>query len=98
MLHMQTIAHFLDEVYEEPYRFKPQRWLENDYSKKAQGTFGGSTHICLGINLVRVHMPIVLANIVSNYDLSFKSAPDIRLNFNYGVPQVADLRGSFRRR
>ena len=98
VLHMQTIAHFLDEVYEEPYRFKPQRWLENDYSKKAQGTFGGSTHICLGINLVRVHMPIVLANIVSNYDLAFKSAPDIRLNFNYGVPQVADLRGSFRRR
>lgn len=98
VLHMQTITHFLEEVYEEPYRFKPQRWLEKDYSKKAQGTFGGSTHICLGMNLARVHMPIVLANILNDYDLVFKSDPDIRLNFNYGVPQVADLRGVFRKR
>ena len=98
VLHMQTITHFLEEVYEEPYRFKPQRWLENDYSKKAQGTFGGSTHICLGMNLARVHIPIVLANILSKYDLVFKSEPDILLNFNYGVPQVADLMGVFRKR
>ena len=98
VLHMQTIAHFLEEVYDEPYRFKPQRWLENDYSKKAQGTFGGSTHICLGMNLARVHMPIALANILKNYELVFKTEPDIQLNFNYGVPQVADLRGVFRRR
>lgn len=96
VLHMQTITHFQEKIYEEPYRFKPQRWLEGDYSKKAQGTFGGSTHICLGMNLARVHMPIVLANILNNYNLVFKSEPDIRLNFNYGVPQVADLVGEFR--
>ncbi|MEM9160307.1 MAG: cytochrome P450 [Verrucomicrobiota bacterium] len=98
VLHMQTITHFLEEVYEEPYRFKPQRWLESEYDKKAQGTFGGSTHICLGMNLARMHMPILLANILKDYELTLESDPNIELNFNYGVPQVADLEGVFGKR
>lgn len=98
VLHLQTIAHFLDEVYEDPYRFKPQRWIDNTYSKKSQGTFGGSTHICLGMNLAKVHMPVVLANILKYYDFEFESDPDIQINVNYGVPQVADLRGVFSKR
>jgi len=93
VLHLQTIPHFLEEVYEEPYRFNPRRWLDERYSKKAQGTFGGSTHICLGMNLARIHMPIVLANMLASYDLEFDRQPDIQLNFNYGVPQVSDIRG-----
>lgn len=95
VLHLQTLPHFLEEVYEEPYRFKPERWLENDYSKKAFGTFGGSTHICLGMNLARIHMPVTLANILQNYDLIPESEPGIEIDINYGVPQVADIRGVF---
>lgn len=95
VLHLQTLPHFLEEIYEEPYRFKPQRWIDNKYSKKSQGTFGGSTHICLGMNLARIHMPIVLANILSAYHLEQVSDSDIKVNLNYGVPQVSDISGRF---
>nr|WP_246462795.1 cytochrome P450 [Pelagicoccus albus] len=95
VLHMQTLPHFLEEIYEDPYTFKPARWLEKKYPKKSQGTFGGSTHICLGMNLARVHMPIALANILANYDLEQTSESDIKVNLNYGVPQVSDISGRF---
>jgi cytochrome P450 len=91
VLHLQTLPHFLEEIYAEPYRFHPGRWLERDYPKKAQGTYGGSTHLCLGINLVRLHMPIALANILAGYEIAIAGQPRIAVNVNYGVPQVADL-------
>ncbi|MDQ8185599.1 cytochrome P450 [Pelagicoccus sp. SDUM812002] len=95
VLHLQTLPHFWEEVYEEPYRFKPIRWIENKYSKKSRGSFGGSTHICLGMNLARIHMPIVLANVLSGYELRQESKDEIKVNFNYGVPQVSDILGRF---
>lgn len=95
VLHLQTLPQFLEEIYEEPYRFKPMRWIENKYPKKSQGTFGGSTHICLGMNLARIHMPIALANVLAGYDVEQLSESDIKVNFNYGVPQVSDIYGRF---
>ena len=93
ILHLHTLTHFLDEIYEEPLRFNARRWIENDYPKKAHGTFGGSTRICLGMNLARIHMPIVMANLVRYFDLEVDELPDIKVNFNYGVPQSSDLVG-----
>lgn len=95
VLHLQTLTQFMEEIYEEPYRFKPQRWIENKYPKKSQGTFGGSTHICLGMNLARIHMPIMLANVLKRYEVEQKVESDIQVNLNYGVPQVSDIQGRF---
>ena len=93
ILHLQCLTHFLDEIYEEPNRFKPQRWLDNDYPKKAHGTFGGSTHICLGINLARIHMPVALANLIRHFHLQLDELPDIAVNLNFGIPQNSELVG-----
>lgn len=98
VLHLQTLPQFLDEVFKDPYSFKPQRWLENRYPKKALGTFGGSTHVCLGMNIARVHIPIVLANILKSYELVSNDESNIEINVNYGVPQVADIKGVFSER
>lgn len=95
VLHLQTLPHFLEEVYEDPYAFKPRRWIENRYSKKAQGTFGGSTHVCLGMNIARIHMPIALANIIKDYHVLTGQESNIEVNVNYGVPQVSDLVAAF---
>jgi cytochrome P450 len=91
VLHLQTLPHFLEEIYADPYRFDPARWVDRDYPKKSQGTYGGSTHLCLGINLVRLHLPIVVGNVLRDYDLVLAEQPRIAVNVNYGVPQVADL-------
>lgn len=95
VLHLQTIPHFLEEIHAEPYRFAPARWIGREYPKKSQGTFGGSTHLCLGINLVRLHMPIAIGNLFRDYDLKLGERPRISVNMNYGVPQVADLSAVF---
>jgi cytochrome P450 len=92
VLHLQTLPHFLEEIHREPYRFDPSRWLEREYPKRAQGTFGGSTHLCLGMNLVRLHVPIVLGRLLRDFALELESRPRISVNLNYGVPQVAELR------
>ena len=96
ILHLHTLTHFLDEIYEEPQRFNARRWMEHDYPKKAHGTFGGSTHICLGMNLARIHMPIVMANLIRYFDLEVEELPEIKVNFNYGVSQSSDLVGRLR--
>ena len=93
ILHLHTLTHFLDEIYGDPLQFNARRWIENDYPKKAHGTFGGSTHICLGMNLARIHMPIVMANLIRYFDLEVDELPEIKVNFNYGVPQSSDLVG-----
>ena len=98
VLHLQTIPHFLEEIYADPYRFDPARWIDREYPKKSQGTFGGSTHLCLGINLVRLHMPIAIGNLLRDYELTLGERPRISVNVNYGVPQVADLAAVFRPR
>jgi len=95
VLHLQTLPHFLDEIYADPYRFDPARWIDREYPKKSQGTYGGSTHLCLGINLVRLHMPVVVANLLRDYRLELGEQPRITVNVNYGVPQVADLMALF---
>ncbi len=91
VLHLQTLPHFLEEIYADPYRFDPARWVNREYPKKSQGTYGGSTHLCLGINLVRLHLPIVVGNLLRDFDLILAGQPRIAVNVNYGVPQIADL-------
>jgi cytochrome P450 len=98
VLHLQTLPHFLEEVYDEPYRFDPSRWIDREYPKKAHGTFGGSTHICLGMNLVRIHSPVAIANLLRDYRVSLGGDPDIVVNLNYGVPQTAHLTAHWTRR
>jgi cytochrome P450 len=98
VLHLQTLPHFLDEVYAEPYRFDPSRWMDREYPKKAHGTFGGSTHICLGMNLVRIHSPVAVANLLRDHRVVLGGEPEIVVNLNYGVPQAAHLTARWTRR
>ena len=81
VLHMQGLPHFFDEIYDSPFEFRPQRWLDNKYPKKAHGTFGGGTHVCLGKSITRVHAPVVLANLIKNYRTQLAFTPD----FHYRV-------------
>ena len=84
VVHANTLCHFLDEIYEDPFQFKPDRFLSGKtYPAKANGFFGGGAHICLGMNMTLVHAPLFLANIVRNYDVEFAFDPsfDVRLGF-----------------
>ena len=86
-LHMLSLMHFDESIYEDPFQFKPQRWLDHSYPKQAHGTFGGGSHICLGMNIARIQMPITLGFLLSNYNFTVIKSPKKE---NYKFPNEVD--------
>lgn len=84
VLHLHTLAHFLDEVYENPGHFNPRRFVENPDlpSKDVHGTFGGGQHKCLGSPLARIQPPLFTANVVSRYDVEFLTRPSLKEKYD----------------
>jgi cytochrome P450 len=89
IIHVNTLVHSLDSVYEEPFKFNPGRYLGGrTYPPKANGFFGGGTHICLGMNLAMVHTPIILANVIRDYQYRFVSDPTMQVRIGLGQNQI----------
>lgn len=63
------IAHLNPDFFDNPTVFRPQRWLDNP--KLARGFIGFSrgTRNCVGMNLAKREMGIVLATVLNTYDL-----------------------------
>ncbi|KAI1741367.1 cytochrome P450 [Xylaria scruposa] len=61
--------HMKAEVFDDPYSFRPQRWIDNP--KIARGFLGFSrgSRSCLGMNLARKEMGMVLAALFTKYDV-----------------------------
>ncbi|MGF1530840.1 MAG: cytochrome P450 [Puniceicoccaceae bacterium] len=101
VLHLHTLAHFLPEVYDDPDRFRPARFLENPNlpPKDAHGTFGGGLHKCLGSPLARIQPPLFTANVVSRYDLEFLTKPSLKCKYDAVVaPAEEPLKVRFHKR
>jgi len=86
-LHLVTLLHFDDSIYEDPFSFNPQRWLDNEYPKNAHGVFGGGTHSCLGMNVARLQMPLTIGYLLSGYDFNITQPPRTE---NYAYPGQTD--------
>jgi cytochrome P450 len=74
VVHLQTLCHYLPEFYADPLTFRPQRFLDDPSlpPKHVHGLFSGGNHGCVGQPLVRVLTPLLVANLVSRYDLAFR--------------------------
>lgn len=76
IIHAISLGHFLEECYPDPMTFKPQRFLEDGrFVPRSIGLFGGGTHICLGRNHSLMQSPIVVAQVLKNYDLTYQAPP-----------------------
>lgn len=101
VLHLHTLTHFLEEIYEEPDAFRPARFIENPDlpPRDAHGTFGGGKHRCLGSPLARIQPPLFVANVVSRYDIEFLTKPSMRAKYDAAVAPAEDpLMVKFHRR
>lgn len=62
-------AHHRSQVYTEPEQFRPERFLERQYSAYEYLPFGGGNRRCIGYAFAQYQMKIVLATILSRYQL-----------------------------
>ncbi len=63
------LCHRREDLYPEPNKFKPERFLEKKFSSYEFMPFGGGTRSCIGQALAMLEMKIVLTIILSKYQL-----------------------------
>jgi cytochrome P450 len=63
------LTHHRPDIYPEPKRFRPERFLERQYSPYEFIPFGGGNRRCLGMAFALFEMKLVLATILSQYSL-----------------------------
>ncbi|WP_414578913.1 cytochrome P450 [Anabaena sp. CCY 9402-a] len=63
------LTHHRPDIYPEPEQFKPERFLESQFSPYEFVPFGGGNRRCLGMAFALFEMKLVLATILSNYSL-----------------------------
>jgi cytochrome P450 family 110 len=64
------LTHHRQDLYPEPEQFKPERFLQRQFSPYEFLPFGGGIRRCIGEALALFEMKLVLATIVSRYQLS----------------------------
>lgn len=73
------LVHYREDLYSNPEKFNPKRFLERQYSPSEYIPFGGGSRRCLGYALALLEMKLVLATVLSNYQLSLVSNKPIRM-------------------
>ena len=63
------LVHHREELYPDADQFKPERFLDRQFSPYEFMPFGGGVRRCIGEALAQFEMKIVLATILSNFDL-----------------------------
>lgn len=64
------LTHQRPELYPEPKQFRPERFLERQFSPYEYLPFGGSNRRCIGMAFAQFEMKLVLATILSRFQLS----------------------------
>ncbi|HLO50405.1 MAG TPA: cytochrome P450 [Kamptonema sp.] len=67
------LTHRREDLYPQPQEFKPERFLERQYSPYEYLPFGGGSRRCIGLALAQLEMKLVLAVILQNYELALAS-------------------------
>ena len=63
------LTHHREDIYPQPKQFRPERFLERQFSASEYLPFGGGNRICLGMAFAKFEMKLVLATILSNWEL-----------------------------
>ncbi len=72
------LTHQREDLYPEPKKFKPERFLDRQFSPYEFLPFGGGTRRCVGMALAQFEMKLVLATILLHYQLALVDNRPVR--------------------
>ncbi len=72
------LTHQRPEIYPEPWHFRPERFLERQYSSYEFYPFGGGNRRCIGMAFAQFEIKLILATILKHFKLRLQSASGAR--------------------
>ena len=94
------LVHRRDDLYPEPGRFRPERFLERKFGPHEWFPFGGGNRVCLGMPFALYEMKVVLAELFAGVRLrraSNRPSRPVRQGLSLGphdgVPLVVEAIG-----
>ncbi len=64
------LTHHREDLYPQPKQFKPERFIEKQYSAYEYLPFGGGNRRCIGMAFALFEMKLVLTTVLKNFELS----------------------------
>lgn len=72
------LTHHREDLYPEPKRFKPERFLERQFSLYEYYPFGGGNRRCIGMAFAQFEMKLILASILSRFRLALTNSRPVK--------------------
>ncbi|ARV58185.1 cytochrome P450 [Nostocales cyanobacterium HT-58-2] len=72
------LAHHREETYPQSKQFRPERFLERQFSPYEYLPFGGGNRRCIGLAFAQYEMKLVLATILSRFQVSLVNKRPVR--------------------
>jgi cytochrome P450 family 110 len=73
------LVHYREDLYPNAQQFQPERFLSRQYSPSEYLPFGGGSRRCLGYALAELEMKLVLATLLSKYQLALAEDKPVKL-------------------
>jgi cytochrome P450 len=87
-----VLAHYNPSTYEEPEQFRPERFLEQNYSPFQYMPFGGGHRRCIGAAFASYEIAIVLGSLLKRYRFELiDSAPVVPKRRNVTIGPSTDV-------